>query len=159
MRGPARLGVTARRVLPIFDDIEVKTAQLATAEIVHAVINVVELVVVVSRLYLALQRLCFSENPSVQRQERIHRQRVGRRIESSEVSQQESSGVSDSPVGVGGTLENLVRGRNLIAIVCCRDIQPQHIGTQVLHCLARGDNITHRFRHLAAVPIDGKTMG
>ena len=76
LRRPTRLRVAAGRILPILNDIEIKAAELAATKIVHPVINVVKLIVLVGRLNLYLQRLRFTEDPSIERQEGIARQHI-----------------------------------------------------------------------------------
>ncbi len=155
---PTRQRVCTGGVLPVFDDIQIEAAQLTAAKVVHSVVHVVELIVVVGGLYLALQGVGLLENPPIQWQQFIDGQRIRLGLKTGEISEQKTCRIADPTVSIGGPLEDFIGGGNLVAIVGSRHIEPQHICTQIVHRLTRGNDVTQRLGHLPSVAIDGEPM-
>ena len=112
-----RSAVGRRGVLTILDDVQVETAQLLHAEIVHLGVDVPEPVFAVMLLQLALQQRGTVNRPTIQRQHFFGRQDVGGRVEAGQVGKQEARSVTDTPVGVRAALQDLVGNRHFARVV------------------------------------------
>jgi hypothetical protein len=83
---------------------------------------------------------------------------VLRRVEARQVGEHEARGVADAPVAVAGALEDLVGHRDFVAVIRGRQPQAQHVRAEVVHGLARRNDIAEGLGHLAPLAIDGEAV-
>src|SRR5450830_1423977 len=159
LRRAARLAVGAGGVLAVLDDVEVETAQLLHAEVVNLRIDIPEAVFTVVLLQLALQQQSTVHGPTVQGEHFLGRQDVGGRVETGQVRQHEACGITDTTVGIGAALQDLLRHGHLARIIGRGDPQAHDVGAQGVIDLLRRDHIAQGLGHLAAVFVDGETVG
>ena len=158
LAGATRHAVSGGGVLTVLDDIEVETAQLLHAEVVHLLVYVPEAVAVVGFFDFALQQQGAIYGPTIQRQHVFRWQQVLRRVEAAEIGEQEARGVADTPVGIGAALQDDLRHRHLAGIVSRRHPQAQDIGTQTVIHFLRRNNVAQGLGHLATVLVDHETV-
>ncbi len=88
--GTACFAIGLAGVLAIFDDIQIKTTQFYGAEVKHQLIDIVELVFLISRQYFFLQLISLANNPPIQREKFIHGELVLIRLKAVQIAEQES---------------------------------------------------------------------
>ena len=159
LTGTARQAVFCGGVLPVLDDIEVKTTHLGTTEVVDLLVDQVELITLVGVLNLLLQLPCTIHCPAIKLDHLLRCNTIGDRIEAVEIGQQETVGIADAAIGIRSALEDLIGDRHLTTVIGGRHPQPDDIGTEEIHHLLRTNHIAERFRHLVALGIDGETVG
>src|SRR5450830_559352 len=159
LAGTPGLAVGAGGVLAVLDDVEVETAQLLHAEVVHLGVDVPETVFAVVQFQFPLQQQRAVHGPTVQGEHLVGRQQVGGRVEAAQVGEQETRGVADPPVGVGAALQDLVGDRHLARVIGRGDPQAHDIGAQGVVDFLRSDHVAQRLGHLATGLVDGETVG
>ncbi len=90
LRGTPCATVGLGGVLAVLDDVEIEASEIHYAEVVHALIDLVELVTVVGRDDLSLNVFGPLEQPTVQRQHVGRLERMLDRVKSREVGEQEA---------------------------------------------------------------------
>ena len=151
-------GILGRGVEAILEDVEVKTAEVFRAEGLQRLHDAVEFVLAVIGLALVLHLPRHGQRVAVDFQPFFGRQGVFLRVKIDGVGQQEAQRVADAPVGFDNALQNFVRDRDFTGIIggCCP--QAQDVGPQSVGNLLRGDDVAHRFGHLAALAVDDETV-
>jgi len=108
---------------------------------VYALVDLMELVGVVGIHHPALHAERTVNDPAIQRQQLIHRQRVACRFEPVQIREQEPSGIADAPIGVRGPFQDSLRDRHLSGEIGCGHPQTQNVRTEGRYDLLRRDDV------------------
>ena len=158
LRRAPRSAVRPGGVEPIFDDIEIETAEFDHAEVMNLLIDLVKLVIAIGRHDVVLQAKGLGDHPLIDGHQVIERYCMPLRIEAVQVAQEKAQRVAHAPIGIADPLEDLLRDAHLVGVVGRRDPQPNYVRAQCAGQLLRRENIAERLGHLAAVFIHGETM-
>src|SRR2546425_6128191 len=152
-RAPPRI-VGQRGVEPVLDDVEIEGRQVHRAEVVHAVEDGVELVLVVGPPDAADQARQAIEDPAVDLVQARVGLPVARGIEIAEVAEQEPERVAHPSVGVGETVQDLERDPDVLRVVLGCHPQAQDLGAVLRQQLVVRDDVTEGLRHLPSFAVD-----
>ena len=128
-------------MLPVLDDIQIETSHIHRAEVVHQLIDAVELILVIGLYYLLLQPAGTLDGPAIQSQHRLRIKQIPGGVKPVQVGEQKAGRVAQAAIGVTGALQDLVRDRHLAAVVGRGHPQAQNIGTEGIHHLLRRHHI------------------
>src|SRR5437660_864358 len=157
-RAPPRV-VGQRGVEPVLDDVEIEGRQVHRAEVVHAVEDGVELVLVVGPPDAADQARQAIEDPAIDLVQARVGLPVARGIEIAEVAEQEPERVAHSSVRVGETVQDLERDPDVLRVVLGRHPQAQDLGAVLRQQLVVGDDVTEGLRHLPSLAVHEEPVG
>ena len=152
-------GLRAAGIEPVLEDVEIESPQILRAEHLQLLHHEVELVAVVVGGDVVMQLSRERERVAVHLDHLGHGNGVARRIEIRGVREQEAQRVADAAVALDDPLQDLVRDRELAAVVGRRDPQAKHLGAERSRHLLRRNRIALRLRHLAAFAVDREAVG
>ncbi len=145
-------------VEPVLDDVQVVAAQVHDAEVVHLLVDQVELVIAIGGLDLSLQLTRALDRPGVERHQFAEWQGPCG-LEAVQVAEQETHGIAHAAIGIAHAPQDLLRQAHLVGKIGGRHPQPQHVGAQGLDDVLRFDAVAQGLGHLAAPVVHGKSVG
>ncbi len=117
LAGAAGKPVLLRGVLAVLYDVKVEGAHVDGAELHQGMDDLMEVEVVIGLQDLLLGLCRAGDCPAVKLDHVLLSDQVLLRIEAAEVREEEAGGVADSPVGLGGALENLLGDGHVAGVV------------------------------------------
>ena len=149
----ARRGVQA-----VFQDVEVKGAQVFAAEDLEFGNHRVELVHLVVGQDVGLQLRRARQRPAVDLQHPIRRHRIRCGVKVACIGEQELERVADAAVGVHHTRQDFVVARDVARIVACSHPQADDLGAQLFRGFLRVHAIAQRLAHLVTLRVHGEAV-
>ena len=159
MRRAAPLGSGRRSVQPVLQHVEVEGAELDGAEVVGAVVDLVEHLLVVPGAAAVDQLGGAHQRPAVDVRQAVGRHQVALRREIVEVAEGEAEGVANLAVGVGQPRHGQVRVPHVLPEIHRGDPQAQDFSAVFLPDLLRGDNVAERLGHGPALGVQHPAGG
>ena len=152
---PRRRG---RGVQPVLDDVEVEGRERRGAEVDEGVVHDVELIALVGFADPRRQGPGLAQDPSVERQEAGHRDRVPGRVEVVEVRQQVAHGVANLAIGLPAPRQDLVGDRVVVAVIEARDPEAQDVGAVFRDEVLRPQGVAERLGHLPRLDVEREAV-
>ncbi len=159
LRGAAGVALGGAGVEPVFEHVEVESAQVFRAVNLQLGHHGMELVALVVGQDVFLQLRGAGQRVAVDLQQLAQRHRVGFRVEIGRVGQQEAQRVADAAVAVHHAGEDLVVDAQVTRVVGRGRPQADDLGAHLVADLLRRHGVAHRLGHLAALAVDGEAVG
>ncbi len=145
---------------PVLQQVKIDLAQIHGTELVHPVVDLVELKTLVGVADTVHKPAQPVQDPPVHLPHHLlPRQARPARLEVIEIRQDEPERVAEPPVSVHDLVEDVAAGRHVLLEVHIGHPQPQDLRPQLPHHLLGIDHIAQALRHLPAICIEDETMG
>ena len=138
----------------VLEHVEIKGAQVHDGELVHGLVDAMELEGLVPAENLFGKFARAGQHVTVERQQLALGHSVAGRVEAVQIAEQKAEGVAQLSVELGAALHQVLAGRHVFAEIDRRDPQAHDFAAHAVGNIDGIDAVAERFRHGAALLIE-----